>query len=75
MDQPLFSSVLSDAVRVALPVPVDELFDYGVPHELAENDRIHSALEVLGSEGMSNGIRSRGSRGFGKTRLTLFQSI
>ncbi len=31
MSQPLFSPAADEIVRVALPVPVDELFDYAVP--------------------------------------------
>jgi hypothetical protein len=36
MDQPLFALARCDIVRVALPLPVDELFEYAVPPELDE---------------------------------------
>ncbi len=35
MTQPLFAAPVEARVRVALPVPVDELFDYAVPDALA----------------------------------------
>jgi len=37
MDQPLFPVARCDIVRVALPLPVDELFEYAVPLELDEH--------------------------------------
>jgi primosomal protein N' (replication factor Y) len=36
MTQPLFASAAREVARVALPVPVDALFDYAVPAPLAE---------------------------------------
>ncbi|MBW2543068.1 MAG: hypothetical protein JRF15_13360, partial [Deltaproteobacteria bacterium] len=36
MDQPLFPLERCDVARIALPVPVDELFEYAVPPELDE---------------------------------------
>ncbi len=39
MTQPLFSLPDGDVVRVALPVPADELFEYSLPEELAADAR------------------------------------
>jgi len=36
MDQPLFAPVGGEIARVALPLPVDELFEYAVPAKLDE---------------------------------------
>jgi len=38
MDEPLFAPTDDDVVRVALPVPVDRLFDYRVPSSAAASE-------------------------------------
>jgi len=39
MTQPLFSPLATEVVRVALPLPIDELFEYSLPPELATDAR------------------------------------
>jgi primosomal protein N' (replication factor Y) len=46
MVQPLFAPDDADVARVALPVPVDELFDYALPAEFADDARPGCRIQV-----------------------------
>ena len=56
MTQPLFAPVEADVVRVALPVPADELFEYSVPAELAARARPGCRVRVRFRERALTGV-------------------
>ena len=56
MDQPLFALARCDIVRVALPLPVDELFEYAVPLELDEHARPGCRVRVRVRERLLTGV-------------------
>ncbi len=56
MDQPLFAPARCDIVRVALPLPVDELFEYAVPLELDEHARPGCRVRVRVRERLLTGV-------------------
>jgi len=62
MTQPLFAPVAADVVRVALPVPADELFDYAVPQHLAAAAKVGCRAQVpFGGRNLTGVIVERGS--------------
>jgi primosomal protein N' (replication factor Y) len=56
MDQPLFALERCDIVRVALPLPVDELFEYAVPPELDERARPGCRVRVRVRDRLLTGV-------------------
>jgi primosomal protein N' (replication factor Y) len=65
MLEPLFAPNDGNVARVALPVPVDELFDYAVPAELAADARPGCRVQVRFRDRPLTGVivaRERGSR-------------
>ena len=56
MDQPLFTLARCDIVRVALPLPVDELFEYAVPLELDEHARPGCRVRVRVRDRLLTGV-------------------
>ena len=63
MTQPLFAPPACDVVRVALPVPVDDLFDYSVPAPLASRARPGCRVRVRVRERHAHGRRSSSAGG------------
>ncbi len=56
MDQPLFAPTRCDIVRVALPLPVDELFEYAVPPELNEHAQPGCRVRVRVRDRLLTGV-------------------
>jgi primosomal protein N' (replication factor Y) len=64
MVQPLFAPDDADVARIALPVPVDELFDYAVPAGFADDARPGCRVQVRFRDRHLTGVvvsRERGS--------------
>ena len=56
MDQPLFPLARCDIARVALPLPVDELFEYAVPPELDEHAQPGCRVQVRVRDRLLTGV-------------------
>ncbi len=56
MNQPLFAPTSGDIVRVALPLPVDELFEYAVPPELDEHAQPGCRVRVRVRDRLMTGV-------------------
>jgi primosomal protein N' (replication factor Y) len=56
VDQDLFAAARCDIVRVALPLPVDELFEYAVPPELDEHAQPGCRVRVRVRDRLLTGV-------------------
>jgi primosomal protein N' (replication factor Y) len=76
MDQPLFALARCDIARVALPLPVDELFEYAVPAELDEHAQPGCRVRVrLRDRGLTGVIVERTAHPRFQGRLLPIESV